>query len=131
MRTWAPLVRVTARTSSAGYGAGGVAAVSGPAIGREERGLLDGPGSQARDVVVEEEDVEDDDGHRTQDGARHQLPPEVDVAADQLARDADAGRDLVGGRREGQRVDKLVPRQGEGEERGADEPLHRNLQHDA
>src|SRR5713226_2193162 len=58
-------------------------------------------GGQARDVVVEEEDVEDDDRDGAEDGAGHELTPVVDVAADQLARDPDARRDLV--RRRGER----------------------------
>src|SRR6185503_7735985 len=82
-------------------------------------------------VVVEEEDVEDDDGDGAEDGTGHERAPEVDVASDQLGRHAHARRDLVrrGGERE--RVDELVPRQREGEERRAHESGHRDGQDDA
>src|SRR4029453_16395625 len=39
---------------------------------------------EARDVVVEEEDVHDDDGDARQQGAPHEGAPEVDVSADQV-----------------------------------------------
>ena len=61
------------------------------------------------------------DRKRREHRARYQRSPEVDVAADQLARHADAGRDLVRGRGERQRVDELVPGEREREEGGADE----------
>src|SRR5262245_24564844 len=56
---------------------------------------LNRAGREAGDVVVEEEDVEDDDGDRAEHRARHELSPVVDIAADQLLRHAHADRDLV------------------------------------
>src|SRR5262245_7477309 len=80
------------------------------------RDLLHRPRRETRHVIVEEEDVEDDDGDRAKDGASHELTPEVDITPDELAGDAHAGRDLVGRRGEGQRIDELVPGQGEREQ---------------
>src|SRR5213593_4749125 len=54
-----------------------------------------GPG-QARDVVLHEERVDEGDGDRAEQRARHQLAPEVDVAADELGDDADGHRFLLG-----------------------------------
>src|SRR6188474_3162992 len=93
--------------------------------------LLDGAGGEAGHVVIEEEHVEDHDGHRAQHGPRHERAPEVDVAAYELGGDAHAGGDLLRGGGEGQRVDELVPGQREGEQRRAHEPGHRDGQHDA
>src|SRR5215813_4511211 len=92
---------------------------SGP--GRPATELLHGAGGEPRDVVVEKEDVEDDDRHGAEDGASHERSPEVDVAANELCGDADARRDLLGGRGEGERVNELVPREREREQDRADE----------
>src|SRR5437867_7546319 len=54
-----------------------------------------GPG-QARDVVLHEERVDEGDGDRAEQRARHQLAPEVDVAADEFGDDADGHRFLLG-----------------------------------
>src|SRR5215813_6927008 len=53
--------------------------MTGKLLTQEAAGLslLDGPRRETGDVVIEEEDVEDDDGHGPQNGARHELAPEV------------------------------------------------------
>src|SRR6185312_10050793 len=66
---------------------------------------------EARDVMFDEERVDDRHGDRAQQRAGHQRAPEEDVAADQLRRDADRHGLLVGRRQEHQGVDELVPRQ--------------------
>ncbi len=49
----------------------------------ENRLALDGAG-EARDVVLNEERIHQGHGDRAQQRPRHELAPEVDVAADQL-----------------------------------------------
>src|SRR5260221_10173036 len=56
-----------------------------------DRLLLDRAG-QARDVVLDEERVEDDDRDRTKQRAGHQRAPMIDVALDELGDDADRHR---------------------------------------
>src|SRR5262245_38150591 len=98
-----------------------------PGVGRSGRWVgrrpsaLDGAG-QTRHVVFHKERV--DEGHRdgAEEGSRHQLPPEVDVTANQL-RDHPHRHRLP--RRRGQEhegVDELVPGQGEGEDPGRQDP---------
>src|SRR5206468_12323783 len=96
---WSPRRAVRRRHGNAKFLARG---------GEKRRRLLDGARGQAGDVVVEEEDVEDDDGHGAEDGPRHERAPEIDVAADQLAGDTHAGRELLRRGCEGQSVDELV-----------------------
>src|SRR6266850_1930107 len=62
---------------------------AGPATGQELSGsgrgsALHSAGGEARDVVVEEPDVDGDDRHAGQDGARHQRAPVIDVAPDEV-----------------------------------------------
>src|SRR2546425_4241902 len=71
---------------------------------------------QPRDVVFDEERVDQRHRDRAQQGAGHELPPEVDVAADQLGDDADGHGLLLGRGQEHERVDELVPGQREGED---------------
>src|SRR5438874_8994176 len=71
---------------------------------------LDGAG-ETRHVVLDEERVDERDRDAAQQRARHQLPPEVDVAADHLRDDAHGHGLALGGRQEHERVDELVPRQ--------------------
>src|SRR5262249_46038749 len=86
---------------------------------------LDGAG-EARHVVFHEERI--DEGHR--DGAeqrsRHELAPEVDVAADQLRDHPHRHRLALRRGQEHERVDELVPGQGEGEDTSREDPRHRD-----
>src|SRR5215510_10087605 len=101
--------------------------------GRGYLGLsLDGAG-ESRDVILDEERVDDGHGDGAEQGARHELSPEVDVAADQLGDHAHGHRFLLRRGEEDQGVDELVPGQGEGEDPrgedagngdGEDEPDH-------
>src|SRR5439155_2244499 len=84
---------------------------------------LDRPGA-SRDVVLVEEGVDERDRNAAQQRARHQLSPEVDVAADHLRYDADRHRLALGRRQEHQRVDELVPRQREREDACRQDPRH-------
>src|SRR4030095_2388682 len=86
---------------------------------------------EAGDVVLHEERIDDRDWDRAQEGSRHELPPEVDVAADQLRDDAHRDRLLLRRRQENQRVDELVPRQGEGEDARRQDARHRDREDDA
>src|SRR5436189_3752526 len=71
---------------------------------------------EAGDIVLDEERVDERDRNRAQQRPGHQRAPEEDVAPDQLGDDADRHRLLLRGREEDQRVDELVPGQGEGED---------------
>src|SRR5437879_10313191 len=51
---------------------------------------------QARDVVLHEARVDEGDGDRAEQRARHQLAPEGDVAAEELGDDADGQQFLLG-----------------------------------
>src|SRR5215204_433902 len=62
---------------------------------------------QARDVVFDEERIDDRHRDRAEQRARHQRTPEEDVAADQLGGDADRHGLLVGRAQEDQGVDEL------------------------
>src|SRR5689334_17091870 len=79
--------------------------------------LLDRAG-QRRDVIVDEERIEDRDRQGAQQRASHQRAPLVDVARHQLGQDRDRDRLLLAALDESQRVDELVPGQGEGEDAG-------------
>src|ERR1051326_4861624 len=68
---------------------------------------------EAGNVVLHEERIDDGDGDRPEQRPRHELAPEVDVAADELGDDADGHRLLLRRGEEDQRVDELVPRQRE------------------
>src|SRR3970040_1389307 len=67
-----PARRILAQPDDAGYSSGGLP--------------LDGAG-EAGHVVLDEERVHQRNGYRAQQRPRHQLPPEVDVAPDQLRDD--------------------------------------------
>src|SRR6185503_5313301 len=71
---------------------------------------------EAGDVVLDEERVDERDRDRAQQRSGHERTPEKDVAPDQLGDDADRHRLLLRGREKDQRVDELVPGQGEGED---------------
>src|SRR5690242_2043317 len=96
-----PSVRVTTWASSLGYLS--TRTVSGmrssaPVWMREAAAgmrLLHRAGGEARNVIVQEEDVEDDDRHRAQHRPGHQRAPEIDVAPDQLAGHPHARGDLL------------------------------------
>src|SRR4051812_17847725 len=83
-----------------------------------------------RDVVLDEEGIEHDEGQRADEGAGHQRAPAIDVAVDELVHDRDR-HGLVDRRGdEGQRVDELVPAQGQREDRGRDQARDRERQDD-
>src|SRR5689334_12885745 len=63
---------------------------------------------EAGDVVLHEERIHDGHRDRAQQRARHELAPEVDVAADELRDDAHRDRLLLRRGQEHQRVDELV-----------------------
>src|SRR3989304_6133760 len=52
----------------------------------ENRLALDGAG-EARDVVLDEERIDQGHGNGAEEGPGHELAPEIDVAADQLRHD--------------------------------------------
>src|SRR5262249_18873994 len=85
---------------------------------------------EAGDVVIEEHHVNDYDRNRSHHRARHQRPPVIDVAPNQIVRHAHRDGLLVGGGGEGERIDELVPGEREGEEKRADEPRGRRRDHD-
>src|ERR1700744_1021767 len=64
---------------------------------------------QARDIVFDEERVDDRHRHGAEQRARHQRSPEEDVAADQLRGDADRHGLLLRRGQEDEGVDELVP----------------------
>src|SRR4026208_659294 len=86
---------------------------------------------EAGDVVLHEERIDDGDRDRAQQRPRHELPPEIDVAADQLRDDPPRNRHLLRRRQEDQRVDELVPRKGEREDAGREDAGHRDREDDA
>src|SRR5262245_64236926 len=76
---------------------------------------------QAGDIVLDKDRIDEGHRDRAEQPARHQLTPEVDVAPDQLGHDADRDGLALGRRQEDQRVDELVPRQGEREDTRSEE----------
>src|SRR5262245_55003102 len=84
---------------------------------------LDGTG-EARDVILHEEGVYECDRDGAEERARHQLPPEIDVATDQLRDDADRNRLAFRRGQKHERVDEFVPRQGEREDAGREDAGH-------
>src|SRR5215467_2555760 len=106
------------RTTWHTEGPGAIA--SGPFVRSRPASALDGAG-ESRDVILDEERVDDGHGDGAEQGARHELSPEVNVAADQLGDHAHGHRLLLRRGEEDQGVDELVPGQGEGEDpRGED-----------
>src|SRR5258708_20950112 len=85
---------------------------------------------EARDVMFDKEGVDDRHRDRAQQRTGHQRPPEEDVAADQLRRDAYRHRLLVGRREEHQGVDEFVPRQGESDDARRQDARHRDRNDD-
>src|SRR5215813_13953385 len=83
-----------------------------------------------RDVVLDEEGVEDDQRQRADQRPRHQRAPPVDVAVDELVDDRDRDRLVLGRGNEGERVDEFVPAQGEAEDEGRNQSRHRQRQDD-
>src|SRR3954468_4338670 len=81
---------------------------------------------EARDVMFDEEGIDDRHRDRAEQRTRHQWPPEEDVAADQLGGDADRHRLLVGRGQEDEGVDELVPAEREGDDAGAQDARHRH-----
>src|SRR5215203_4635557 len=82
---------------------------------------LDRPHGKAADEAVEEQIEHERDRDRDQDGRRLERLPEDD-AADELGGDAGGDDLLGGGRDEGQGVDELAGRQGEGEHHHGHDP---------
>src|SRR5919106_5975034 len=103
-----------------------------PGVGSPGRwgSALHGAG-QPRDVVLDEERIDDRDRDRAEQGAGHQLTPEVDVAAYQLRHHADRHRLLLRRREKDEGVDELVPGQGEREDPGRQDARHRDGEDDA
>src|SRR5262245_59845390 len=85
---------------------------------------------EAGHVVLDEERMDQCDRHRAEQRAGHELAPEEDVAADQLGHDAHRDGLLVRRGHEDQRVDELVPRQGEGEDTRRQDAGYRHRQDD-
>src|SRR5215831_11180058 len=83
---------------------------------------LGGAGGEAGDVVVHQEGVDDERRRGAQQRAGHDLPPVEYVTLDERRYDADREHQLVGGRRESERVEELGPAHGEGENGRGDEP---------
>src|SRR5713226_7099071 len=77
-----------------------------PESGAPGAGLAFHGAGEARDVVLDEERIDERDGDRAEQRARHQLSPEVDVAADQLRDDADGHGLPLRRRKEDERVDE-------------------------
>src|SRR6185295_12170159 len=86
---------------------------------------------QAGDVVLDEERIDDRDRDGAEQRPRHELAPEVDVAADQLRDDAHRDRLLLRRGEEHERVDELVPGQGEREDARGQDSGHRDREDDA
>src|SRR6266446_10080196 len=111
----------------------GDTSTTGSPVDIRRRLPLHGAG-QARHVVLDEEGIHDGDGDGAQQGPGHELAPEVDVTADQLRDHTDRHRFLLGRGEKDERVDELVPGQGEREDAGRqdagygdgeDDPEHR------
>src|SRR5215471_4620783 len=83
-----------------------------------------------RDVVLDEEGVEDDQRQRADQRPRHERAPPVDVAVDEFVDDRDRDRLVLGRGNEGERVDEFVPAQREAENEGRDQARHRQRQDD-
>src|SRR5205814_9365337 len=75
---------------------------------------LDGAG-EGRDVVLDEERVDDGDRDRAEEGAGHERTPVEDVPAHELGEDPDRDRLLLGRGEEDEGVEELVPGEREGE----------------
>src|SRR2546422_6145753 len=85
--------------------------------------LLPFDGARERgDVVLDEEGVDEGDGDGAQERAGHERAPVEDVAAHELGKDPDRNRLLLGRREKDERVEELVPGQGEGEDPRREDP---------
>src|SRR5205807_215963 len=93
--------------------------------------LLDGALADALHEVVEKEVVEDGDGDAGQQRPGHQFPPEVLIAADEIAGDAERDRLLDRRRDEGERVDELLHAEREGEDGDGEDARYGERQDDA
>src|SRR5215813_14018137 len=112
--------RSSRRIRTAGHTEGPGAFASGPFVRSPPASALDGAG-ESRHVVLDEERVDDGHGDGAEQGARHELSPEVDVAANQLGDHSHGHRLLLRRGEKDQGVDELVPGQSEGEDpRGED-----------
>src|SRR5690606_10819254 len=89
-----------------------------PSRGRWTAALFLHGARHRRDVVLDEEGIEDDNRQRADQGAGHQRAPFVDVGADELGKHADRHGLVLRRLDEGQRVDELVPGQRESEDAG-------------
>src|SRR5271169_3832742 len=79
---------------------------------------------QARNVVLDEEGIDERHWDRAEERAGHQLSPIKYVAAYELRRDADGYRLLLGRGKKNERVNKFVPGQGKGENAGREDSRH-------
>src|SRR5665213_220022 len=84
----------------------------------------------AGDVILDKERIDERDRDRAQQRTGHQLAPEEHVAAHQFRGDPDRHGLLLGRGEEDQRVDELVPRQGEGENPGRQDAWDRHREDD-
>src|SRR5882724_3777325 len=85
---------------------------------------------KAGNIVFDEERIDDRHRDRAQQRARHQRPPEEDVATNQLRGDAHGHGLLVRRGQEDEGVDEFVPRQGEGDDAGRQDAGHRHRNDD-
>src|SRR3954463_478188 len=84
----------------------------------------------ARDVVFDEERIDEGDRDRSKQRAGHELAPIEDVAAHKFRGNPDRHGLLIRRGQEHQRVDELVPRQREGEYPGRQDPRDRHREDD-
>src|SRR5688572_10833236 len=84
-----------------------------------------------RNVVFDEEGVEDHQRQRADQRSCHEGAPAVLVAVGERGDDGHRHRLLAGGVDEGERVDELVPAQRHAEDGGRDQAGHRERQDDA
>src|SRR5437773_6830145 len=88
-------------------------------------------GSQAGDVVIHQERIDDQRRRRSQQGGGHDLPPVEDVALDQRGDDAGGQHQLVDRGGERHRIEEVGPRHGEGEDGRGDHAGQGDRQEDA
>src|SRR5262249_34471052 len=86
---------------------------------------------QAGDIVLDKEGINEGHRDRPEERARHELAPKIDVAPDQLGHHADRHRLALGRGQEDQRVDELVPRQGERKDARRQDAGHRDREDDS
>src|SRR2546425_4127262 len=86
---------------------------------------------EARDVILDEKGIDERHRHRAEQRAGHELPPEIDVAADELGDDPDRDRLAFRRRQEDEGVNELGPGQHEGEDPRRQDARHGDGEDDA